>query len=237
MRGTIEPEIKNAFITFRSMEGKHRALQAFYTPTATRVCAENFCCMDTLFKARKLLRKGHLSFEETVDPANVVWENMATSTCSTLVRGTALILCAAVVVVLSYVLMYRGADVEVVRNSFVKSDCTGLPVYTEASAIKDHESDGDRQGLLHCYFSQFVREKSAAEVDKLLEGNSKVSLLFAEWYQNYYRLKGYTSYFIATCLILMNLVIQGIFYLVGDLYRNYNVSTAYKWRIFVTFFT
>ena len=39
-RDTSVPNLRNAYITFRSMEGKQRALQAYETPVVTRVCAE-----------------------------------------------------------------------------------------------------------------------------------------------------------------------------------------------------
>ena len=39
------PRVRNAYVTFRSMEGKQRALTAWETPNAVRIFAEYICCM------------------------------------------------------------------------------------------------------------------------------------------------------------------------------------------------
>ena len=49
------PIIKNAYVTFRSMEGKERAMQAYETGRVIRWIAEYVCCMGSLFKKKKLL--------------------------------------------------------------------------------------------------------------------------------------------------------------------------------------
>lgn len=52
---TANPTIKNAYVTFRSMEGKQRAMQAYETGTAARLFAEYVCCMKSVFQKKKLL--------------------------------------------------------------------------------------------------------------------------------------------------------------------------------------
>ena len=69
------PCIKNAYITFRSMEGKERAMQAYETSRVTRFFAEYFCCMGSLFKKKKLLQKGYLQLDEAIEPEILIWEN------------------------------------------------------------------------------------------------------------------------------------------------------------------
>ena len=71
-----EPVVKNAYVTFRSMEGKHRALQAWETPNLLRLFAEHVCCMKSVFKKEKLLSKGYPYVRETANPECVVWENL-----------------------------------------------------------------------------------------------------------------------------------------------------------------
>jgi hypothetical protein len=46
---TVTPQIKNAYVTFRSMEGKQRVMQAYETGTAARLFAEYICCMKSVF--------------------------------------------------------------------------------------------------------------------------------------------------------------------------------------------
>ena len=52
---TANPTIKNAYVTFRSMEGKQRAMQAYETGAAARLFAEYVCCMKSVFQKKKLL--------------------------------------------------------------------------------------------------------------------------------------------------------------------------------------
>jgi len=50
--------IKNAFVTFRSMEGKERCVAAYNISWFRRNFVANCCCLDSFFKRKKLLQKG-----------------------------------------------------------------------------------------------------------------------------------------------------------------------------------
>ena len=49
------PEIKNAHITFRSMEGRSRAMQAYETSNVVRISVEKICCLKSVFAKKKFL--------------------------------------------------------------------------------------------------------------------------------------------------------------------------------------
>jgi len=49
------PKIKNAHITFRSMEGRRRATQAYETSDVARILVERICCLESLFAKKKFL--------------------------------------------------------------------------------------------------------------------------------------------------------------------------------------
>ena len=51
----MQPTVANCYITFRSMEGKQRALVAYDTKDVKRIFAEYVCCMSSIFKRKKLL--------------------------------------------------------------------------------------------------------------------------------------------------------------------------------------
>ena len=76
------PHIKNAYVTFRSIEGKQRCLQAYETKSCRRVCTEYFCCLHQIFKKKKLLAKGYYDINDTVDADNIIWENIGSSVSS-----------------------------------------------------------------------------------------------------------------------------------------------------------
>jgi len=54
-KAKLTPFIKNAYVTFRSMEGKQRILQAYSPSVFSRIFAELICCMPNVFKKKKLI--------------------------------------------------------------------------------------------------------------------------------------------------------------------------------------
>lgn len=71
-------EIKNAFVTFRSMEGAARAIQAYNWSRAKR-CWAGICCRacsarDSL--KRKVFQGRFLKVERAVEPSLILWENL-----------------------------------------------------------------------------------------------------------------------------------------------------------------
>jgi hypothetical protein len=70
------PKVRNAYVTFRSMEGKHRALISWETPNVVRIFAEYICCMKSVFKKKKLIGKGYPNVKETAAPECIIWENL-----------------------------------------------------------------------------------------------------------------------------------------------------------------
>ncbi len=78
----------NAYVTFRSMEGKERALQAYNISSLQKLCASYCCCLDFYFKKKKLLQKGYLSVQETTDPKIIIWENLAVKNLKNFLIGS-----------------------------------------------------------------------------------------------------------------------------------------------------
>ena len=88
---------------------------------------------------------------------------------------------------------------------------------------------------MHCYFRQVVATYNEDEIDSLLEADTKVGQLFKKWYEEYYLLRNYIIYFIVIVLVLLNLLIQSIFYMVGYCYRHHDSTEANRCRMFMTF--
>lgn len=73
------PEMQNVFVTFRSMEGKQRTMQAYQAKRVRRWMTEFFCCMRKSFDSKKLNGTGYYDIDETVDPDIICWENIGKS--------------------------------------------------------------------------------------------------------------------------------------------------------------
>lgn len=99
---TVNPQIKNAYVTFRSMEGKQRAMQAYETGTAARLFAEYICCMKSVFQKKKLLKKGYYSIRDTVEPETIIWENLGVPASSKFFRWVGALSLAAVLFAISF---------------------------------------------------------------------------------------------------------------------------------------
>ena len=49
------PKIKNVHITFRSMEGRRRVMQAYETSNVVRILVGKVCALESLFAKKKFL--------------------------------------------------------------------------------------------------------------------------------------------------------------------------------------
>ena len=68
--------VRNAYITFKSLEGKEKAISAFNINRAQRLAAERLCGLGAMFSNKKLLHTGFPAITDTVDPENIAWENL-----------------------------------------------------------------------------------------------------------------------------------------------------------------
>ena len=70
-------DVKNAFVVFRSMEGKERLIQA-YTQSRVSLCCTACCCccVDKKTYKRKLFHGKWLKVEQAVEPSLIIWENL-----------------------------------------------------------------------------------------------------------------------------------------------------------------
>lgn len=147
------PHVKNAYVTFRSMEGKHRALQAWETPDSLRVFVEYICCMKSVFKKKKLLSKGYPHIRETANPEAIVWENLGQKRSTRVFVKLAVLLIAAAILACTFFVMWYFALYEKMRVGYVKSDCYEGD-YSQGEALADlARPAAEQQGLMHCFCS------------------------------------------------------------------------------------
>lgn len=228
-----KPEIVNAYITFRSMEGKARAIQAYNVSFLPRVFVELFCCMSGFFKKRKILQKHMPYVQNAIDPICILWENMNISFCRTFMFLMLELLIAMVLLFITFAAMAYLATFEKVRKDYVKSDCVALPELTAAQALKDHlKKNKDRvEGLMNCFCQQ--------RYDKV--GDLVVNQAFSdevfhckEWY-DVIMLDKTSSYMLALLVALTNMVHQIIFNYLGKLFRPRDRTQVNFFKTFTIF--
>ena len=59
-KAIVDPEITDAYIIFRAMEGQHRAYNAYDLSYFQRYFLANICCLEKFFRKKMLLQKGNL---------------------------------------------------------------------------------------------------------------------------------------------------------------------------------
>ena len=122
----MELKVVNAYITFRSMEGKDRAVQAYNISMLPRKFVELFCCMSVFFKKRKILKKSYPYVEAAHDPATIIWENLNVSMARTLLVYVIELMVAALLLLITFIGMAYFGYAEKVRIDYVKSKCIGM---------------------------------------------------------------------------------------------------------------
>lgn len=73
---TAANDVKCAFVTFRSMEGQARMLQAYKMGKCKTCCI--MCCFQEKVKG-KLFREKWLKVDEAPNPSLIMWENLGYS--------------------------------------------------------------------------------------------------------------------------------------------------------------
>ena len=137
-RESAKFEVVNAYITFRSIEARDRAVQAFSISTVPRILVEVFCCMSKIFKKRKIKRKFYPCLQAAQEPQCIIWENLNVSIFRHLGLIFAELVIMAVLLFITFIPMAYIAMVEKKRIDFVKSDCVAMDDLTASEALEDH---------------------------------------------------------------------------------------------------
>jgi len=122
-RAALTPGIKNAYVTFRSMEGKARVLQAYSPNVVSRLFTEIVCCMPNVFKKKKLLQKGFYDVVEPGDPENIIWENLGITFFWKFFRYTAAFIVSLIFFVGSFYAIWWIANFEKSMRNYLKREC------------------------------------------------------------------------------------------------------------------
>lgn len=91
------------------MEGRERAIEAYHPNPISRLFTEFCCCMPSIFRKKKLLRKGFYDIVYTDDPEMVIWEHIGISFWSKFIRYTAAFICSLSFFVISFIVLWAMA--------------------------------------------------------------------------------------------------------------------------------
>ena len=145
--------ILSATVTFQSMEGQRRAVNAYDINWFQKVIIDGLCCLDNFMAKKKLLRKGYLQVNEAVDPKIINWENIGTPTVRKWFLRIAAIVCVFAVLCISFAGHWYLSGLQKDFNNVVRSDCSAESWYNIDQAWIDETKTEiqEKQGLMNCY--------------------------------------------------------------------------------------
>mmetsp|Transcript_42256 Transcript_42256/g.64782 ORF Transcript_42256/g.64782 Transcript_42256/m.64782 type:complete len:186 (-) Transcript_42256:1859-2416(-) len=120
----VEPDLKNMYITFRSMEARERALQAYSPSPFRRLFAELCCCLGQMFLKKKLLRKWFYKMSPAVSPETIVWENLGVPLGAKIAKWAKALFFVVFWFAVSLYGLWELASMEKKRLDYVKGDCS-----------------------------------------------------------------------------------------------------------------
>mmetsp|Transcript_14014 Transcript_14014/g.23808 ORF Transcript_14014/g.23808 Transcript_14014/m.23808 type:complete len:888 (-) Transcript_14014:196-2859(-) len=231
----FKPKIRNAYVTFRSMEGKQRAVQAYTANIFSRIFTELCCCMPAVFKKKKLLKKGYYNVDEPGDPDNIIWEHLGVPFCSKFVRYVFAFLCSLVWFALSYAILWALAQLEKKRIDYIRRDCSSsdLVFFTETAAQNDFQLPlSEQQGFMNCFCQQQYDSEGSAGMDYVFPNGETYC---QDWF-TFYRYDMYSIYVIGFFLAFMNLFLNLFFdWMVSLVGKPKNRVTNLKCKVLTIF--
>ena len=134
----IDPEILNCYVTFRSMEGKERALQGYDISTTKKYFVTYFCCLDQFFKKKRLVQEGNMVINETVDPQIIMWENIGISMYTQIKNQLFVMNAVFWSLFFSYCGQYYWQYIAKSLKAFKKSECGAEELFTNDEVYLDY---------------------------------------------------------------------------------------------------
>jgi hypothetical protein len=169
-----EKSIEQAYITFRSMEGKEQFKALFEHA--------EFLAQTDASQNSKMFFNRFLEVNEPCAPSSINWYNIQYTDCNRLTRKIIIWIVAVIVVVIGFYGMVRFKDFndELVAGAAIESKCPKEP-YSIDLAYEDYERPGkQRLGMMHCFcLTEYQKnggdvsgvEADFLEIDPTLEEN------------------------------------------------------------------
>jgi len=200
-----QTEVVNAYVTFRSMEGKERALYAFRYTACKRCCL--MCCFRAEKVRKKLFYGRWLRVKQAISPDLINWQNLSVGTFGKYTRLILIYLVAIFLIILSFSCIIYAKSVE--RDAMEYSpqiDCPKQDVTME-DAFLDQQKDQDKRiGLIHCYcLSEFLKSGLSVRNIEFSDGETYCD----EWLTNY-TLANLWVLFTAMIIVFINVLAKAL---------------------------
>ena len=137
-----DPVILNAYVTFRDIQARNKALEMFNRGKLRGMLARNFKFFDKLYpQDLRLDETAIVQVQPAVDPETIMWENLGTPMPIKRKRIMDSTIFTISVFLLSFIGIVLLALFEKVRTNWDKNDCQGSSFFTNDQAIIDFYLD------------------------------------------------------------------------------------------------
>lgn len=227
-----EPQLKKAYVTFRSMEGMRRARSAYNVNFLQRMAAEYCCCLSGYFVKNKLKQRGYLSVHSTVDPQLLIWENLGLPRRYHLQQHILGFVVVVLIMMVSFGGQYYLSNLEKDLVDIVRSDCSGESRYDIDQAFVDHYvAHKYRQGLMNCYCQQMYDQYQEAGLKVIFADGKQYC---KEWYYTWVQSR-YTSPAIGTWTAIINVILTLACTVLGSFRKNDSGVANFRATTFAIF--
>jgi hypothetical protein len=227
-----EPELKKAYVTFRSMEGMRRARSAYAVNFCQRIAAEYCCCLSNYFVRNKLKQRGFLRVNTTVDPQILIWENLGLPQSYHMKQHILGFIVVFAIMAISFSGQYYLSNIEKDLVDMARSDCSGESQYDIDKAFGDYyAAPQQRQGLMNCYCQQMYDKYQEAGLKIIFaDGNQYCKDWYYTWVQS-----RYTSPSIGTWTAVINGILTLACSILGSFRKNDSSAANFRATTFAIF--
>ena len=113
-------EVVSAYVMFRSMEGKERAIKAFSHGFLARTLLSCLCCRHIRYQQKKLLGRW-LKVKTAPAPDIILWENLKVGKCTRCLRILVTSLVTIVIVAVTFAVVLLAKDFQNQAESYSPS--------------------------------------------------------------------------------------------------------------------
>lgn len=157
-KSKLKAEIRNAYVTFRSMESKGRAIKGYDLNWVQRRVATKCCGLDYFFKKKRLIQEGDMKVRDVVDPQIVLWENVGVSDAQKIEHRILTIVTMIICLAISYIGHYYFQRVAKDLQEFDVSECSDSDWVKIDSAYYDFVRPKQYElGQMNCYCQQILK--------------------------------------------------------------------------------
>ncbi|CDW73927.1 UNKNOWN [Stylonychia lemnae] len=217
-------KIVNAYVVFRSMEGRQRALQAYEDGYLTRLFGKYLCCKYWDYKQKKFLDKW-IKVKPAKSPDIILWQNLKVGNCQRFGRIMIITFVTLILMIITFLILIIAKKFENQAEEYSPQiDCPDTEV-SQQDAYLDQQKDAvNRIGLMHCYcLNQFYKINIGVKDIQFQDGKEYCN----DWLKKYTLANSFV-FIVAFGIAVINIIGIVIFVVNVDFGLNFSAIPVFQ---------